>query len=163
MKELFLIRHAKSDWDDYSISDFDRPLKPRGVRNAAEMSAQLKNSARVPQLIVSSTAKRALDTAIIFAENLGIPVDSILKTDELYLAEPETIIGIIKKLPENIASVAIFSHNPGITETALLLSQLRIDNMPTCSMVHVSFNVSSWNDIDQEAVYSQKFTFPERN
>lgn len=146
MKTLLLIRHAKSDWNDASLSDFDRPLNERGKRDAPLMAQRLLDKKISIDLFVSSPAKRAKKTAAIFAEVYGLDKKQVQLYDELYLA-PETVFtAVINKLNNNARAVAVFAHNPGITDFANSLTNTRIDDMPTCCIFAVQADCTSWNE-----------------
>lgn len=146
MKTLLLIRHAKSDWNDASLSDFDRPLNERGKRDAPLMAQRLLDKKIGIDLFVSSPAKRAKKTAAIFAEAYGLDKKQVQLYDELYLA-PETVFtAVINKLNNNVRAVAVFAHNPGITDFANSLTNTRIDDMPTCCIFAVQADCTSWNE-----------------
>ncbi|MES1215745.1 MAG: histidine phosphatase family protein [Bacteroidota bacterium] len=146
MKQLLLIRHAKSDWDDPSLSDFDRPLNPRGKRDAPVMATRLKDKKIKIDAFVSSTAKRAKKTATIFAEEYNAKKKNIILLDELYAAEANVFYDVIKNIDDAFDSIAIFAHNPGITDFANELADVRIDNIPTCGVFAVKVATSHWAD-----------------
>lgn len=146
-KKLLLIRHAKSSWDDASIADVDRPLNSRGIKNAPEMARRLKKLNIVPDVLISSHALRALETARLFAAEFGFAADKIHIRPELYLAGTDQFQSVISSLDDNWNVVALFSHNPGITEMANQLSNARIDNMPTASIFGARFIQPRWVDI----------------
>ncbi|MGV3765790.1 MAG: SixA phosphatase family protein [Chitinophagaceae bacterium] len=155
-RTIILIRHAKSSWADPDMSDFDRPLNERGKRDVPVMAARLLNRGIHPGLLVSSTAKRAASTARGFAAVLNYPEPAIAWKPELYLPEPDVFASVIKQLPDTAKTIAIFSHNPGVTYFSNRLSGVRIDDMPTCSMVAARINLSSWKDFEER---STKFWF----
>ncbi|WP_457598784.1 SixA phosphatase family protein, partial [Hydrogenimonas sp.] len=121
MKELFLFRHAKSSWDDPSLSDFDRPLNERGRRDAPLMGEHLKAMGIHLDLIVASPAKRAKKTAKIIAEKLGYDIEKIIWQENIYEASPQTLLYIVCQLPEKAKRVMLVGHNPSLT---LLANQL---------------------------------------
>lgn len=156
MKQLILIRHAKSDWNDPSLSDFDRPLNARGKRDAPVMAQRLLDKKISIDLFVASPAKRAKKTAAIFAEAYGFDKKQVHFQDELYLA-PETVFAaVVSKLDNNADAVAIFAHNPGITDFANSLTNARIDDMPTCCIFAIQADCKNWNDF---AAAKKKFLF----
>ena len=146
MKQLLLIRHAKSDWDDPSLSDFDRPLNPRGKRDAPVMATRLKDKKIKIDAFVSSPAKRAKRTATIFAEEYSIKKKNIILLDELYAAEANVFYDVIKNIDDTFDSIAIFAHNPGITDFANSLAEVRIDNIPTCGVFAIKADCKKWKD-----------------
>ena len=144
MKTLVLIRHAKSDWNDPSLRDFDRPLNERGKRDAPVMAQRLLDRGLRIGAILSSPARRAAKTARVFAEAAGIKKDKIIYLEELYLAEPEAFYRAVEQAPDKKDCIAVFSHNPGITEFANEMTDARIDNIPTCGMFAVRVNTGTW-------------------
>ncbi|MCW3075093.1 MAG: phosphohistidine phosphatase [Flaviaesturariibacter sp.] len=144
MKTLLFIRHAKSSWEDISQKDFDRPLNDRGKKDAPEMAARVKEKGIKIDLIVSSPAKRAKKTASLFAEEFGIEKGDILLVDGLYEPTKEAFETAITNLPDKADTVALFSHNPTITEFVNTLSNVRIDDMPTCAVFAVSIDAPTW-------------------
>ena len=160
MKSLLLIRHAKSSWDDPSISDFDRPLNERGKKNAPEMAIRLHDKGIRLDMLVSSPAKRAKQTAKAFQKILE--VDKLEFVDDLYLASPAAFAEVVARLPSKVKAVALFSHNPGITEFANSLSATRIDDMPTASIFAVNAEVDDWPDFSRQAKF-WFFDYPKAN
>ncbi len=114
MKTLFIVRHGKSSWDYDDISDIDRPLNERGIRDGYKMAGRLKKSGRKPGMIISSPAARALHTAIIFQRTLGISDRKFILDRDLYEAETEDIMEVIFGVDDGVESVMIFSHNPTV-------------------------------------------------
>lgn len=160
MKTLLLVRHAKSDWSDGTLSDFDRPLNERGKRDAPVMAQRLLDKKVVIDLFVSSPAKRAKKTAITFAEAYGKKKEDVLFIDELYAASTDTFETVIKKLDDQFSSAAIFSHNPDITYFANSLADARIDNMPTCSIFAVTADCDRWADFENAEKTFLFFDYP---
>lgn len=149
MKELLLIRHAKSDWDHPGLSDHDRPLNGRGLNDAPRMAAALVQRGIMPDAIVSSTAVRAASTATILSEAMKFPGESIIFLPELYLAPPRTILRVIQKLDESTSTVLIFGHNPGMHETVDLLSgDSGVDAFPTLAVARFEFPVDFWGAVE---------------
>ena len=157
MKTLLLIRHAKSSWDDPALSDYERPLNERGKKDAPAMAERLYERGIKIDAFVTSPARRAKKTAEQFAKQYKKePEDLLLKT-ELYMAGEETFYTVIEKLDDQSDCVAIFSHNPGITDFAnSLIDDARIDNIPTCGIFAVSIEAKKWNKF-REA--KKKFLF----
>jgi phosphohistidine phosphatase len=144
-KQLFIIRHAKSDWKNSHItSDFDRPLNNRGHKNAPEMAKRLMDKKISPQLIVSSPALRAFTTAKYFAEEWKIKTDDIKIEENIYEAGINTLLNIINEFDNKYNQIAIFGHNPGFTDLANYLTDEYIDNMPTASVIIIEFPFEEW-------------------
>jgi phosphohistidine phosphatase len=148
MKTLLLIRHAKSSWDFPHLSDFNRPLHKRGIRNATEMAFRLQEKRIAIDGFVSSPANRAITTAKLFAATLGMDESLIATIPELYDAEPDVFPKIIRSLDNRFQVVAIFAHNPGITDFANSLGLFAIDNLPTCGIFSVEISTNDWADFE---------------
>ncbi len=146
MKTLFLIRHAKSSWDDPALADKDRPLGPRGRRDAPKMGARLAKREVKPDLILSSPAARALCTAEIMAKKLDYHVRDIVVDERLYAAAADEVLSVIRTLDDKWRDVILFGHNPEFTELAHRLSR-KITRMPTCAIAEFTFAVKSWSDV----------------
>ena len=146
MKQLLLIRHAKSDWSTPSLGDIDRPLNERGKRDAPVMAQRLLDKKIKIDAFIASPAKRAKKTASIFAKEYKRDKDEIIFKEELYAAAPIAFSEAIVKVSDKIDSIAIFSHNPGITDFANSLTESRIDNIPTCGIFAVKIHTKHWRD-----------------
>lgn len=143
-KQLLLIRHAKSSWADFSIKDFDRPLNDRGKKDAPVMAKRLVDKKIAIDAFISSPAKRARKTAEYFIAEYEQQKKEIIFIDELYLATPSVFASIVGKVSDQYNTIAVFSHNNGITDYANTLTDTRIDEMPTCSIFAVKADVQSW-------------------
>ena len=159
-KELLLVRHAKSSWDDPYLDDHDRPLNERGLRNAPDMGKRLQGWGIRPGTWISSTARRAITTAEIIAEQIGFPPDQIQQTKDLYHASATDLQEFIARLDDQIDSVVFFGHNPGMTSLVANLSGLPIDNVPTCGVVHLQFREANWKAASSAIPASAYFDFP---
>lgn len=142
------MRHAKSSWKHAELDDFDRPLNKRGLRDAPEMGERLAAAGFGADLIVTSPARRAKVTARTVAERIGYPLGDLVEEPSMYLAEPATLLDIARTLDDRYARVMLFGHNPGFTQLANALGDLRVDNMPTAAVAVFEFAVDSWRDID---------------
>ncbi len=149
MKKLIVVRHAKSSWADMGQSDFDRPLNERGKKDAPEMAERLLKDKIVIDAFVSSPAKRAKRTCKAFAEAYGVEKDDISFVEHLYHAPAPVFYEAIKGFNDGNNSVAVFAHNPGITDFVnSLCNDVHIDNMPTCGVFSVEADVASWKDFE---------------
>ena len=144
MKTVLLVRHAKSSWDSTSVTDFDRPLNERGKNDAPKMARRLKDKDIDIDLFISSPATRAKKTAKIFARELGKKGKNIIYVSSLYNAIPKDFFEVIQGIDDKYKTIAIFSHNPGITEFANMLTTNIVDNMPTSSVYAVKVPVKKW-------------------
>lgn len=145
-KILFLVRHAKSSWDDPALSDFERPLNERGKHDAPEMAKRLRDRKIKIDGLVSSPAKRARQTCKHFANEFDFKKKDITLEEKLYEAGQENFYDVVENLKNKWDHVAVFSHNPGITSFANLLTETRIDDMPTCSVFAVKIEAKEWKD-----------------
>ena len=151
MKTVYLIRHAKSSWEDESLSDFDRPLNERGKTDAPRMGKRLKERNLTPDLLLSSPAKRAFSTAKRIAEVLGYAKEKIKTDQTLYHADEDEILGVIRSVSDKNNCIFLFGHNPGLTDFVNAMNNDRkrfIDNVPTCGVVAFAFDITSWKLID---------------
>lgn len=162
MKTLYLIRHAKSSWDNEGITDFDRPLNKRGNRDAPFMALLLKNEKVLPDLIISSPAVRAISTAEIFAEELNYKLEKILSEKSLYLCGIKELEAIVQSIPDTNKIVFLFGHNPAITNYANHLGNKFITNIPTCGIVGIEFKEKSWREVERSNGKTFRFEFPKK-
>jgi phosphohistidine phosphatase len=153
VKTLYLLRHAKSAWDDSSLDDFDRPLNERGRTTATRMGAFLARERLVPATVVCSAACRAVETWARIAPALEHP-EARVETD-LYGASCDDILSIARELPATAESALLVGHNPGMGDTALRLAGAGdprlIERMerkfPTCSLAIITFEVAEWEEV----------------
>lgn len=151
MKTVYLIRHAKSSWEEEGQADFDRPLNERGKIDAPRMGKRLKERGIVPNLLLLSPAKRALSTAKRIADAIGYPKEKIKTDRALYHADEDEILSVIRALSDKSDLVFLFGHNPGLTEFVNSMNHDRshyIDIVPTCGIVAFSFETTHWKQID---------------
>lgn len=147
MKKLFLIRHAKSSWKE-AKPDFERGLNRRGKVSAKFMGEKLLSRGAAIDLLIASAAKRTQKTTQLLNDSLNLSSDAIEITEELYLASPREIISMVKRQDASVNELAIVGHNPGITAALNRLSGEHFENMPTCSIGCIIFDVDSWEDIE---------------
>ena len=148
MKTLLILRHAKSSWDQPDLADHDRPLTKRGKRDSFRMGDLAKEEGISPDLILSSTAKRARSTVNRFAEANEFDCE-IRFTRDLYLAGVEDYIDLLRGLDSDIDSVMLVSHNPGLEE---LLSMLTGESlwMPTAALARVELPIQQWKELTED-------------
>ena len=162
-KRLYLLRHAKSSWDDPSIEDFKRPLNKRGQRDAPAMGRRFRERGYVPDRIVSSPAERAYDTARTVARELGYAVADIVTEDELYLAGSVTLLEYVHATPDALGSLMLVAHNPGMTDLANSLTDQRIDNLPTCGLYCADFSIQRWHELSPGSGTLVCFDYPKKS
>lgn len=160
MRTLTLVRHAKSSWDSPQLGDFERPLNPRGRRDAPTMAQRLLRLPPRPDLLVSSPALRALTTARIFAEAFGVKDEDIVVNAKIYEATSHALIGIAQGFDDALRHVMLFGHNPGISHCAHLLADCSFDEMPTCAAARIEFAAKSWSDVGMGSGKLVHYTFP---
>ena len=149
MKTLYVVRHAKSSWDDPNAADFDRPLNDRGKHDAPRMGKRLKEKNVHPDLMFSSPAKRALSTCKRIAKELDYPKSKIKEEQKLYHASDDEILSSLQGLNDKHNVVIIFGHNPGLTEfvNSLMSEEKNINNIPTAGVVAFELNILSWRQL----------------
>jgi phosphohistidine phosphatase len=162
MRTLYLVRHAKSSWDFPNLSDQQRPLNKRGKKDAPKMGKLLKQRNEVPDLMISSPAKRAFSTAKRIAEELGYKIKDIEKNETLYMADTDEFYDVICEVPKNVNKLMLFSHNYGITYFANYITETNIENIPTCGIVRVDFEIDLWEDIENKKGKLIYFEYPKK-
>lgn len=162
MKQLTLVRHAKSSWKEKGQDDFDRPLNERGKRDAPMMGRRLAQTHIAPDLIVSSPAKRAITTARIIADAIGYTTSNIVLNKMIYEAELKDLFKVINGFDDHAQHVMLFGHNPGLTELTIYLTIAPIDNVPTCGVVRVELAVDTWADVKQGSGTLIEFDYPKK-
>lgn len=160
---LTLLRHAKSSWNQPGLADHDRPLSPRGERDAVTMSARLAARGARPALIWSSSAARALATARQLAETLELPPERLRSSRRLYLAGPRRILEFVMEQPAEWPDLVVVGHNPGFTALANRLApELGLDNLPTAGCVVADFPVRTWSGIGQTPATRVWWDYPKK-
>lgn len=145
MKTLLVLRHAKSSWDHPNLSDHDRPLNGRGEKDAPRMGKLLKKRQLVPDLIISSTALRAKQTAEAVAEQCGY-VREIEFTEQFFHAEPQIYLKKLATVDEQHHSVMVVGHNPGLEDLVNHLAQVR-ETFTTANLAWIELPIAHWSDL----------------
>ena len=148
MKQLYLVRHAKSSWKYPHLRDHDRPLNSRGKRDAPEMGRRLKTLGVLPSLLMASSSTRTIITAEVIANAIGFKTSEIISNEDLFHADTTLIAETVRKLDDQIASAMLFGHNPGLTWFANETGLLKINNIPTCGVVAFSLPIDSWKEFE---------------
>ncbi|WNM18413.1 SixA phosphatase family protein [Flavobacterium capsici] len=148
MKQLILVRHAKSSWD-LPVQDFDRPLSNRGIQNAHLVSSKVVKYLPETFVIWSSAAKRAMETAIIFTQNFLCPIESIIFKKELYTFDLHKLENSIKSCSDQFDNLILFGHNEAITNFVNKFGNINIDNVSTSGFVSITFQTNSWQNISK--------------
>ena len=160
MKTLLLIRHAKSSWESSVTLDFERPLNERGKNDAPTMAERLLDKKISIDAFVSSPAKRAQKTAEIFMKKYGASHEKLNLIPSLYEASVDDFYRAVEQLPDEDSSIALFAHNPGITDFINSLDCSPVYNMPTCAIYAFKIKTKHWKEIrtaDKEFLF---FDYP---
>jgi phosphohistidine phosphatase len=160
LKTLLLIRHAKSDWGDPSLSDFDRPLNARGKNDAPLMAQRLLDRNIFIDAFISSPANRAKRTARVFAREYKRGKEEIIFRDELYAAPENVFYDVIRNAENKFKCIAIFAHNPGLTDFANQLTDTRVDNIPTCGIFAIKADCDKWKNFETADKHFWFFDYP---
>lgn len=164
VKTLLIIRHAKSSWDIGTLNDFDRSLNDRGKKDAPMMAKRLIDKKIQMDAFISSPAKRAIKTAELFKEAYGKNAGEILLITRLYHASPEDFFETILHLEDSFKTVAVFSHNPGITAFVNeLTNEVKIDNMPTCGVFAIEVHTKKWASFMKAKKKFLFFDYPKKS
>ena len=157
MKNLILIRHAKSSWES-PLHDKDRALTTQGIQDAHIVSSHISDYIPKTYIIWTSSARRATDTALIFAQNISYPVECIVYKDDLYTFEEKKLEKIIKSCSNIFESVILFGHNGAITNFVNKFGDVFIENVPTAGFVSLKFDTDDWKKIKKGKI--EKIIFP---
>lgn len=148
MKELIFVRHAKSDWGNEFLKDIDRPLSERGYGDAYIMADWCLKNKKQPACIVSSTAVRALSTALIFARTFEMDIRRVKLDPRIYESPVNRLINVIREQEDAYASIMLFGHNPSFTNISNELNgETFFDNVPTCGIVSFTFEAEQWSEV----------------
>ncbi|MBK1736132.1 hypothetical protein CKO15_12795 [Halorhodospira abdelmalekii] len=161
-KELLLIRHAKSSWEDPALADWERPLAPRGERAAPEMGRRLLQQGRVPEQLVSSEAVRARQTAKLLAEAMGLDRQQIAVDPRLYEAGPNEWLAVIRDQPDCYHRIALIGHNPALEQVARQLLGLQTSKVPTAAVIYAHLSIDAWAEADAACAELIDFDYPKR-
>ncbi|MDG1901068.1 MAG: histidine phosphatase family protein [Bacteroidales bacterium] len=160
MKLLTLVRHAKSSWSNSDLSDHDRPLNNAGVKKTKKVINYMLKSGFLPELILSSTAKRAIETAKIIAGGIGFDVDKIITKTSIYHADIDDIYSEVFSLDNKINSLMIVGHNPTFTYLVNDFVYPNIKNLPTTGAVSIIFETDEWEQIPDAKFKVNFVVFP---
>lgn len=160
MKRLYLLRHAKSSWDEPGLDDRDRPLAPRGRKACRKLARHIRHEGIRPELVLCSSARRARETLELIGDALGDPAVEV--EDELYAADSERMLRRLRTLPEGAASVLLIGHNPGLQDLAAGLasgSTRLAEAFPTGALASLAFD-RPWFDLGQGAAELVAYVVP---
>ena len=160
MKTLFLVRHAKSSWDHPGISDFDRPLMEKGISKTKRIITFLNERQIIIDLMISSPAKRAIETAYLVSKGLQYPMEKIMLERKIYEGSYDRILDIVYSTSDNVDKLMIVGHNPTITQVANLFIHPGIDYLPTSGIVAISFQTEKWEKVPTSEKKQEFLIFP---
>ncbi len=154
------MRHAKSSWGNPGLADFDRPLNDRGKEDAPKMAQKLLEEKIKIDCFVSSPAKRAQKTAKLFMKEYDEKKEKLILVTSLYEATVSNFYQAIENFDDDCESVAMFSHNPGVTDFVNSLTDYSTDNMPTCGVFAISIDTKKWKHFKESNKKFLFFDFP---
>lgn len=146
MKQIFLLRHAKSDWDNLNQQDFDRPLAKRGIEEADLLSKHIKEKHYLIDKVLCSSALRTKQTFDICSDGFNFPIKNATYSEDLYFGNCDVIINFIQNLDEALSSILIIGHNPTMHLLLERLIDRNIKKFPTCSLTEISIE-NTWKDL----------------
>ncbi|HQU82993.1 MAG TPA: phosphohistidine phosphatase SixA [Pyrinomonadaceae bacterium] len=158
MKKLYILRHAKSSWDNPILADFDRPLNERGTKTADFMGNFLLKQDFQPDLILTSPATRAQETANIVKKTAKFQAEIKLE-ENIYEASVQTLVKIVSELKENVQTVLLVGHNPGLEGLIKFLTG-EIQSMPTAGLAIIDLKIEKWKEIAAECGTLQDLVRP---
>jgi phosphohistidine phosphatase len=163
LRRLTLVRHAKTEPPRPGQEDWDRVLEPRGQHDAPQMGRRLKSRYDKPNKILTSPAVRALTTASIFARELSVDASRMQQDERLYLAGPKDMLQVVRELGGQAQHLMVVGHNPGMSEFAdRLCSGHAVDNLPTCAVFTVEFEIPDWHELDWELGINAELDYPKK-
>jgi phosphohistidine phosphatase len=161
MKILTLIRHAKSDWSDPDIADFDRPLNNRGKKAASLMAQRLLQTGEIPEIMITSAAKRARKTAKLMAHELQLETEKIIKKKEIYAVHRAELIECIKNCSTS-HHIALVAHNPELSELGQWLCTASPEWLPTCAILTLELKIDRWNQLKSGCATIRNYDYPKK-
>jgi phosphohistidine phosphatase len=160
MKTLYILRHAKSSWKFAQLSDHDRPLNSRGREDAPLMGQELAARGVKPDIIVSSSAVRALSTATLIAKEVGYEPEKIQVNERIYGADKNDLMDVVHATPVEVDTLMLVGHNEALSDFANMLSPESLANLPTCGVAALEFECESWYDVNRDNATLLFFDLP---
>jgi phosphohistidine phosphatase len=166
VKQLLLLRHAKSSWEDSELADHDRPLAPRGRRAAKLIAKHLRRQGIAPELVLCSSAARTRETLELIAPALGDGVPVQIE-DQLYAASEQALLERVRAVEDGIESLLLIGHNPGVQQLALLLARSGEEvaalarKYPTAALATLEFN-GPWRELGAGSAEPNDFVTPKQ-
>jgi phosphohistidine phosphatase len=151
IRTVTLIRHAKSSWNDPSLTDFERPLNKRGISDAPRVGAALEQAGISFDRVLCSDAQRARQTLKLLGQGIEIDEGIIEYRHDMYGASADHLLSCITEQPDSISNIALIGHNPGMEDLAYNLAKDPVGSMSTCNVVHLEFDSDKWTDLSMAA------------
>lgn len=162
MKRLYIVRHAKSSWKDESLTDFNRPLKGRGILNALEIAEQLKADWHIPEEIYVSAAKRTLETATIFTQVFNQKQTTLHVMSDLYECNGAEVKELVCNLPNKLQSVMVIGHEPSLSQFFKEFVEFKHEKFVTSGVVCLDFDTKNWSGINRQNAQLLFYNFPQQ-
>lgn len=159
MKELILIRHAKSSWSNPLLDDFERPLNKRGKKNAPFMAKVLRQKGLTPDLIISSPSIRTKQTLDYFIQEFDYKGEIIFE-ESIYEAPFENLLKVIKNIDDKYKTIFLFGHNPGLNDIVDFLIGNFEENIPTSGVLKLNFDIKKWENLKEKIGILEFFIYP---
>jgi len=160
MKTLYILRHAKSDWSEPGQDDIERAIREKGIKRTELIIKYMQSKSMKPELIVSSHALRAIQTAKLVANGLNYPKNSIVINPKIYYWNEDQIGNLFFELNDAVSSMLLVGHNPAFTGLGNKFLTEKISYLPTSGLVCVHFDIESWADLDSTKVVDSHAVFP---
>jgi len=162
MKQLILIRHAKSCWKFNGLADKDRPLNKRGIQDAPMMALRTANALEKTDLWMSSPATRAIRTAEIFGQYCNRSLSNLKLNEQLYEASYQHLLTELRQIKNKYNRVVVFGHNPGLNDLIFTLTGEDLDNLPTCGMAFMELEIEQWRDLASDCGQLTRLEYPKK-
>ncbi len=162
MKTLYLLRHAKSSWDNPELDDFERPLNKRGHNDAPLIGNLLEKLNISPDLIISSPAIRASMTARIIADAIKYPLDRIRYDENIYEAGEMDLLEVIYTVDDTVDKLMLVGHNPSFTYLSHYLAKHHAQNISTCGLFAAELNITSWTKVKKNCGKLSLYEYPKK-
>lgn len=158
MKELYILRHAKSSWSNLKLTDLQRPLNARGRHDAPLMGKVLTEVTDHIDEVILSPSERTKETAVGLKEHVKFSAERIV--DRLYHASTKDIADVIAMLDDSINDALLIGHNPGLTSFFNIYASQKIDNLPTCGLYRIRISANHWSDMDTTNAKVDFYKYP---
>lgn len=163
MKKLIIVRHSRAEDQTSEITDFERSLTGKGKSVARQMAIRLKEKEKHPGVFITSPAFRALETALIFAEEFSIESDQVIMNSKMYFRMSSQVMDeIFSRTGDDTDTITIFGHNPSFSDLVNILSREGCDYMPKCGIAVIYFNVKKWSDVIRSKGKLELFLKPDK-